>query len=259
MKIVLLGAGRVAEHLSQALQKGGHSIVQVYSRTAVHAQRLAERLQCQAVNRVETIDKTADLYLFAVKDDAIRPLAEALSAADVPGVFVHTAGSVSVDVFEGLATAFGVLYPLQTFTQGRVLDMRQIPMFVEADSDQTQALLESVATSVADKVCVMPSEKRRKLHLAAVFACNFVNHCYTMAADVLAEGGIPFEVLLPLIEETANKVREFAPHEAQTGPALRHDAAVMAQHVAMMTADPQAQQVYEVMSKAIYQRHNKSV
>ena len=264
MKIVLIGAGNVATQMGRALVAAGHQVVQVYSRTMSSAAVLADRLHCDATDNTGTVDKTADLYIFSVKDDVLPALARQLAPGREGGVFVHTAGSVEMGVFEGLLPHFGVIYPMQTFSKARDVDFEEIPVFLEASDGQTRQLLETFAATFSKNVIAMDSAGRRQLHLAAVFACNFVNHCYALSAEILERNGLSFDVMQPLVEETARKVRFMRPAEAQTGPAVRYDKTVINRQSALLADDRQMRAIYELMSESIHRlalekqnRHDK--
>lgn len=253
MKIAFIGAGNLATHLAQALLAAGHDVAQVYSRTEASAGLLARRLGCEAVTAVADIVADADLYVFSVSDSALEQLAAQVCPGREKGVFVHTAGSMPMSVFGGKAQHYGVIYPMQTFTKARKVDFSVIPCFVEGSDPATLSMLQTVCASISRSVICLSSEKRRTLHLAAVFACNFANHCYDVASRLLAEQGLDFGCMLPLIGETAAKVGDMSPAEAQTGPAVRFDRNVMERHLAMLDGKPQWQRLYEIMSEDIHQ------
>ena len=165
---------------------------------------------------------------------------------------LHTAGSMLMDVFCGHAARYGVLYPMQTFSKHTPVDFREIPVFLEASDASAYGMAEELARSVSGNVRAMSSADRRYLHLAAVFACNFVNHCYALSEEVLRKIDVPFEVMRPLIDETARKVRQMPPREAQTGPAVRYDRNVMDRQLALLEDEPDMQAIYEAMSRSIY-------
>jgi predicted short-subunit dehydrogenase-like oxidoreductase (DUF2520 family) len=252
MNIVLIGAGNVATQLGVALQANGFPVIQVYSRTLASAKRLGEKLQTAYTDALHQIVLDAGLYIFAVNDSVLPAILKAFPAAG--GLWVHTAGSVSMDVFkESRAERYGVLYPLQTFSRNRDLSFAAIPVFIEANRPEDEQLLENIALALSGKVTRLSSEKRKHLHLAAVFACNFTNHLYASAAKILEEQDLPWDVLLPLIEETAAKVRELHPKEAQTGPAVRYDTDVMNKHLELLKDDPDQQEIYRILSRNIHQ------
>ena len=233
MRIALIGRGRVATHLLKALQLAGHEVASINSRT------------------LEDLPEKADLYVIAVKDSALQDVICQATKGREDQLFVHTAGSMALDIFEGFCRHYGVLYPMQTFSKDQPVDFREIPLFVEASDAATLQRIRVLADSVSQHVYELSTADRRYLHLSAVFACNFVNHCYALAADVLAQKGLPFDVLLPLIDETARKVHQLHPIDAQTGPAIRDDQNVIRSQSALLQGTPQA--IYDLLSKSIHE------
>ena len=231
MKIALIGRGRVATHLGKALLQAGHKVVSVNSRT------LAE------------LPQDADAYIVAVKDSALQEVICKVTKGRESSLFLHTAGSMPLSVFDGYTRHGGVLYPMQTFSMEREVDFREIPLFIEASDAESLQQIRTLADGISQHVYELSTADRRYLHLAAVFACNFVNHCYTLAADVLAQKGLPFDVMLPLVDETARKVHELSPKAAQTGPAIRGDQNVMKAQAALL--DTPERTIYELLSKSI--------
>lgn len=261
MKIVLIGAGNLATNLGKALKKAGHDILQVYSRTATSAEALAAILDCPATIDLTAIDNRADVYILSIKDKALRDvigeLTRALNssgAALSEKVFLHTAGSMPMDVFKGKAPHYGVFYPMQTFSKTREMDFSIIPTFIEWNDETTHTRLATLAQSISRRVYPLSTADRKYLHLSAVWACNFVNHCYDIAAEILAAHHLPFDVMLPLIDETARKVHALSPHDAQTGPAVRYDENVIAAQSALLADDPELRQLYELLSKSIHRQ-----
>lgn len=248
----MIGAGRLATNLGRALSGAGHTITHVYSRTMESAHEAAGVMGGTPTNAVEVLGREADLYVLAVKDAALPALVSRVCEGRGDAVFVHTAGSMPLDVFRGHARRYGVLYPMQTFSKERRADFAEIPCFVEGCDEATTAFVERVALTVSPRVVRLSSADRRHLHLAAVFASNFVNHCYALAADVAARHGIPFDTLLPLIDETARKVHALAPREAQTGPAVRFDENVIQAQLALLAGQPRQQLIYSLMSEGIH-------
>lgn len=247
----MVGAGNLATHLAPALNSlDGVEVVQVWSRTQSSALLLADKLGCEAVTDVADVTTDADVYVMSVKDDVIGVLADRLCEGRAEAVFVHTAGSVDMGVFEDKVRHYGVLYPMQTFSKSRQVDFAEIPVFIEASDSMAMGVV-SELSGVSRHVTVLSSADRRYLHLAAVFACNFANHCYAQAARVLGERNIDFDVMLPLIDETARKVHQLSPLEAQTGPAIRYDEQVMEAQKQLID-DPQTRALYEMLSKSIH-------
>jgi len=252
MRISILGAGNLATRLGIALKSVGYDVVQVYSRTEQSAQTLAKLLGAEAVTRPEALKSDASLYLCALKDDA---LVEILDRVDVGnGILIHTAGSLPLKVLEPYADKTGVFYPLQTFNKERMVDFKTIPVFVEASDKVVLYVLKQLADDLGSTLYEVSSEQRLKLHLSAVFACNFVNYLYSVSSDLLAEQHLPFEVLKPLILETAAKVQTLAPSQAQTGPAVRFDRHVMDKHLAQLSGHSAWKTLYKELSEGIHQR-----
>ncbi len=249
-KIVLIGAGNVATHLGIALQEKKFSILQVYSRTLSSAKALGERLHTAYTDNLENLNPDASIYLFALKDSVLPEVLNAFP--HFPGLFVHTAGSLPMQVFENHAEHYGVLYPLQTFSKERNISFERIPLFVEARYPDDELLLKEVANTISQNVFHLSSEKRKYLHLAAVFACNFTNHLYNLAAEILEEQSIPWEILQPLIQETAAKAEALHPEKAQTGPAIRYDQEVIEKHLSLLSGSNK--ELYRILSQSIHQK-----
>lgn len=250
-RIVLIGAGNVATHLGIALQQAGWEIVQVYSRTDASASELGNRLQVPFVTSMAEVCTDADVYIVAVKDDALKELIPELVKGREGGLFVHTAGSVPMSVWEDHDIRHGVFYPMQTFSKQKPVDFRKVPFFLEGDGVETLLMLRGLACSLSEKVYDATSEQRMALHMAAVFACNFTNHMYALSAYLLEKNGLPFDVMLPLVDETARKAHQLAPKDAQTGPAIRKDMNVMNKHLDMLAGEPELKELYEKISKSI--------
>ena len=247
-KVVFIGAGNVATHLSQALKQSGCTILQVYSRTEASASILAQKLQVPYSTDLSEINVNADLYIFSVKDDAIVDCIKKLPPLN--GMFVHTAGSVPLSIFEGFTQRFGVIYPLQTFSKERNISFSNVPFFIEASNKQDEQMLYDIVHLISGNISVLSSDKRKYLHLSAVFACNFTNHLYDLAAQILEEQNLPFDLLLPLIDETTAKVHRMIPHKAQTGPAVRYDEQVIQNHINLLSNDNN-KKIYDIISKNI--------
>jgi len=249
MKVVLIGAGNVATHLSTALRKAGYRILQVYSRSIESAKTLAQNLNCSFTIDYSEIREDADFYIFALKDDALPDAIAGITPND--GLWIHTSGSVPIDVFKGYAKRYGVMYPLQTFSKERYQDFNNVPIFVEGVGEDEEFAVHQIASSISSCVSFLSSEKRKYLHLAAVFACNFTNHLYSLAWDILEKQDINPSVLLPLIDETAAKVHVMRPDTAQTGPAVRFDTNIIAKHLSMLD-DKLSEDIYNLISESIH-------
>lgn len=258
MKIVLIGAGNLATHLGKALHAAGHDMVQVFSRTMQSAETLASLLDAEPLTDMAQVRDDADVYIFSVKDSALEQLISQLCGekqlfGKEKKVFLHTAGSMPMSVFRGKALHYGVLYPMQTFSKQREVDFSIIPCFIEANDEFALKQIEGLAGQISHRVFQLSSEDRKYLHLSAVFACNFANHCYAASQELLQQHGIPFDVMLPLIDETAAKVHGMTPKEAQTGPAVRYDENVIGKQIQLLENQPYFQKIYDCMSKSIHE------
>lgn len=255
MRIAIIGAGRLATNLGKALNGAGHDIVQVYSRTREAAGQLAAIVGASPLTDVEALTGDADAYVIALKDSVVPLLLPSLCKGREQKVFLHTAGSLDLSIFSGMALHYGVLYPMQTFSKEREVSFNELPLFLEANDALTAQTLVALAESISTRIYPLSSQDRKQLHLAAVFACNFVNHLYALSADILQKSGIPFDVMLPLIDETALKVHTMTPAEAQTGPALRFDENIIRMHTSMLHGTPLLRDLYERLSLSIHQKH----
>ncbi len=236
MNIAIIGKGRVASHLGRALSSAGHEVA-----------------MCGGRNRDLPVPDEAEVVILSVKDSAISQVAQTLVQSKA--LVLHTSGSVPMDSIPSLRR--GVFYPLQTFSLDRNVDFRKIPIFLEAGTEEDMSVLSQLASTISDTYLPMDSERRKILHLAAVLCCNFVNHLFAISHDILAEQGIPFSTLFPLMEETLDKVRALPPHEAQTGPAVRWDENVIQSHISML-ANPVHREIYRLLSESIHFSHTEN-
>ncbi|KAA6332301.1 Glutamyl-tRNA reductase [termite gut metagenome] len=250
--IVFVGAGNLATNLAKALYRKGYRIAQVYSRTEEAARTLAETVEADYTTRLEGLQAGASLYIVSLNDAAFAELLPEIVAGREKGLWVHTAGSIPMNVWEGYVKRYGVLYPMQTFSKQCEVNFQQIPFFIEASDRKDAEYLKSIASTLSNKVYEVDSEQRQGLHLAAVFTCNFVNHLYALGADLLKKYNLSFDMMLPLIDETARKVHELSPKEAQTGPAVRHDENVINNHLEILAGEPKMQEIYRLLSESIH-------
>lgn len=255
-RILLIGAGNLATSLGVTLALAGRNPVAVWSRSIESAQQLASRIGCDACCDIDALP-SADIVIITVVDSALPVMARAVADKFPDALILHTAGSVPMNVLRDAgARRYGVFYPMQTFTRRRIADFAKITLFVEACDDENLSRIESLASVLTDKVVRATSEQRRFLHIAAVFACNFSNAAYCMAADLLAKNNLPFEAMLPLIDETAAKVHTMSPYDAQTGPARRGDVPVLKNHENML--DGRLKELYTAISDYIADNNIKN-
>lgn len=254
MNIVFIGAGNVATHLAVSLKNAGENILQIFSRTTDSARLLAQKLNADYTDNIAAITPDADAYFYTVTDNALPLLIEKIRIKN--GIHIHTAGSIPIDIFAQKQKNYGVLYPLQTFSKNKKIDLNDTPIFIESSNENVGKALSYIAQKLSSKIYTISSEERERIHLAAVFACNFTNHMFAIAEKL--SGNIPFEVFLPLIDETIQKIREIPPSEAQTGPAKRNDTSIIEKHLKLLTPTPEWQRIYKMISEDIA-ANNKSV
>lgn len=256
LNFVFIGSGNLATHFSQALSKAGNSILQVYSRTELAAKELAEKLETSYTISPGEISPHADVYFVALKDSAIADVLPHINFQNK--LVVHCSGSMPLSVLKKYSTNIGVFYPLQTFSKQRTINFAEIPVFIEANSTMNEEILFQIGRQISNSVSLLNAEKRKYLHVAAVFACNFVNHFYTISAEILNEKEIPFDVLKPLILETTAKVMEMEPAKAQTGPAVRFDENIISAHLNELKGKRNFAELYNSISKSIFEFHQQS-
>lgn len=255
IKVVIIGSGNVAQHLINALlksQRNGDTIelVQVFSRKAEDLFRLIDPSKI-ATNYHQLVE--ADLYIIAVSDDSIAIVSDQLPFKN--RLVVHTSGSISLDSL-GTNNRKGVFYPLQTFTKNKEVDFKTIPICLESENATDYQLLEKVASSISEKVFTINSEQRKALHVAAVFVNNFTNHLYQIGDEICKEHQVPFEILQPLIQETAQKILTLSPEAAQTGPAIRNDKLTIEAHQLFLSNSNQSN-IYKILTQSIQDHGQK--
>ncbi|MBC7510054.1 MAG: DUF2520 domain-containing protein [Ferruginibacter sp.] len=249
MKVVIVGAGNVATVLGRLIKKAGHQILQVVSRDAANAEILATELNCAFTDKSGIINKNADLYLIAVTDTAMSQLDERYHLGNK--LVIHTAGAVSKEVLKNVTHNYGVLYPLQSLRKQNMDLQQDIPLLIDANTPEALTLLEDFAHTISGNVSKLNDEQRLKLHLAAVLVSNFTNHLYMLAADYCHSEKADFKLLLPLIEETALRLRHHLPGEMRTGPAVRKDITTLQKHLELLIHYPAIHNIYLKMTDSI--------
>lgn len=272
-EIVFIGAGNVASHLAPALESSRvGQVCQVYSRTPESAQALCERIRSerksdafasstasvndvpQAVTDAAQITPDADVYIVSLVDHAVGEALSVVPPTRRDALWLHTSGSLPMEVLAARSDRFGVFYPLQTFSKDRDVDMAQVPIFIEGNTPEVTDTIRAMAEAVSSKVYYADGDLRRRMHIAAVFACNFTNYMFTVADDLLRRDGLSLEVLHPLLAETVHKAMTGSPERGQTGPAVRGDKEVVERHASMLP--PDLAEIYRLLSDSIYKRHH---
>ena len=244
MKIVILGSGNVAYHLIKAFYEKGILVSQIFGRNKKDLREISEEFNIP-YSTEEILD--ADFYLICVNDDVIAEISKKISKENC--LVAHTSGSLPKEILKGNYRKAS-FYPLQTFSKFGELNYSEIPFFVEAENKKDLVFLENLDKKISENVMFSDYEKRKYIHLTAVFACNFVNHLFARAKEISDSQKIPFHYFLPLIDETTKKIHKIEPKLVQTGPAVRNDERVLTLHKSLITNDEQLK-IYETMNKSI--------
>ena len=250
-RVVIIGSGNVATSLAHGL--AGHcQVVQIYSRKMAHARELAEAIGCPAAtDDLCALVPDADAYIIAVVDDAIASVIAAVP--DNGALWVHTSGSKPASLFDGHRSRYGVLWPMQSFSREMVIPLDEVHFFAEGNDASSLLEIMELGTLLSRHVTAVDSRQRLQLHIASVFSCNFANHMWTLASEVLDEGGLSFAAMLPLIRSTVDKLERLSPARSQTGPAIRHDQQVVDRHLAMLDGDKR--DIYQMITQSIINRN----
>lgn len=244
MKIVIIGSGNVAYHLAKAFHENKIPVSQLFGRNEKDLKFISEKLQIPfSTSQLQD----ADLYLICVSDGSISEVSKLINKENC--LVAHTSGSLPKEILEGNYRKAS-FYPLQTFSKSKDLDYKEVPFFVESDFDQDLEFLKNLALKISEKVMISTYEKRKYIHLTAVFACNFVNHLFARAKEISDSQDIPFDYFLPLIKETTQKIEILEPKLAQTGPAIRNDERVLIAHEELITDEEQLK-IYKIMNQSI--------
>lgn len=252
MDIVIIGTGNTATVLGRKLKAAGHKIIQVFGRDAKAASALAYELETESANYWSVVNRNAHIYLLAVSDIAIEEVAKEIQLPNK--AIIHTAGAVSKEILKDSSDHYGVLYPLQSLKKESSY-LPETPILIDASDDETLMLLEIVGKSISDSISLATDTQRLKLHLAAVFCNNFVNHMYVLMEEYCKKEGLDFQLLLPLIQETAQRIQTIPPSKSQTGPAKRHDVSTIEKHLALLEKYPDLKALYQLLTQSI-QHHN---
>ncbi|ELY1979662.1 DUF2520 domain-containing protein [Flavobacterium psychrophilum] len=251
IRVVIIGSGNVAQHLIKSFAKS--NIIQIVQAFSRHKESLKNIIDYSKITSNFSSLVDADVYIISVSDNAIAEVSHQLNLNNK--LVVHTSGSINITNLDD-KNRKGVFYPLQTFSKNAAINFNEIPICVEAENESDYKLLETVARSISKKVFQINSNQRKILHVSAVFVNNFVNHLYKIGNDICTENNIPFEILQPLIQETANKISLLSPDEAQTGPAKRNDTQTINAHLHFLTNENQ-KEIYKILTKSIIDNGKK--
>ncbi len=251
IKVTIIGSGNVAQHLISAFSNQENiELFQVFARNKSSISHLIN------LNKIVSDYKDlleADLYIICVSDNAIQEVASKIPFTNK--LIAHTSGSFLINDLDS-KNRKAVFYPLQTFSKNQEVNFLEIPICLEAQNEQDYQILEKVAQSISNSIYEINSEQRKALHVSAVFVCNFVNHLYQIGNDICEENNVDFEILKPLIQETANKIISLSPNEAQTGPAKRNDSQTINSHLQLLSNENQ-KEIYKLLTKSIIDNGKK--
>ena len=254
LSVSFIGSGNVASKLAEALFNANIKISKIYSNTFNNAKTLANKVNATAISKISTFDKNTDIIIISISDKSLYTIDYKQLPAN--SLICHTSGSVDMQLLNNCKN-HGIFYPLQTFSKHTDIDISNIPFCLEASSEENLNTLWTLAKSLSSNVQKINSQQRKKLHLSAVFACNFTNAMYSIAEDLLAESELDFDILRPLIEETAKKALGNSPHQIQTGPAIRNDDTIMNKHIEELNHSPKYATLYSLMSDIISEINTK--
>ena len=254
--VSIIGAGNVGHNFGLAFRQAGFLIREIYSRTQASAMLLSQTINCSYTTDLSQLNPDTDLIILAVNDDALPEVIKNIPIKDK--AIIHTSGSTPLNVFEGHGfSRYGIFYPVQSFSKNETESLHPIPICVEGNDAEMEDLLLSLARSVSTKVYSMDSDKRKALHIAAVFANNFANHLFHIAHEILHEKNISFEIIRPLLEKTSNKIKTETPLNAQTGPAVRNDSKVIKSHLEYLENHPDYKEIYQILTDNIFANQKK--
>ncbi|MBC8320151.1 MAG: DUF2520 domain-containing protein [Bacteroidetes bacterium] len=251
--VSIIGSGNVATALGIALSKAGIKILEVYSPNPDNSKLLAEKVGSGIAVSIEELNIVSDLYIIATPDTEISNVVSKFK--NIEGIVTHTSGSQPSEILGGNIKSYGVFYPVQTFTKNKIVDFKKVPICIEGSDETISQLLVQLANKISNNVVLLSSNQRQYLHLCAVTVNNFTNLMYNIAHDVLNDEGIDFSLLHPLIEETATKISEVNPAEAQTGPARRNDISTINKQLLLLAKHPEFKKIYKLLSDQIIKKH----
>lgn len=251
-KIAFIGAGNIATNLAVTLKNHNFEILQIISKTKKSSKKLAEKVNCEFSDNLKDIKKEIEIIFVCVNDNSIQTIANTDFLKNK--FLIHCAGSIDIDVFKEISQNYGVFYPLQTFTREKIIDFKQIPICIEANTVENQNILINIAKKISTNIQIINSEQRKYLHLSAVFANNFSNFLINSAIEILKDKKIEINLLKPLMNETIEKIFSNQTKAIQTGPAIRGDSFVINNHIKLLKDYPKLKKLYSFVSKSINEK-----
>jgi predicted short-subunit dehydrogenase-like oxidoreductase (DUF2520 family) len=249
MKIAFIGSGNVATFYSKKFAAAGHEILQIMSSTLSHAQELAKEFGCEAIHDLTRLTQQADVYILAMNDNSVKRYNDLLHIPNK--TVIHTAGSIALNELSNISQHVSCIWCLYSIKKESLPTRTDIPVFINSTTSQGETVAKELASAISTAVNTMDDEKKLNLHLAAVLVNNYTNHLAAVAANVLNTKQIPFHYLLPILQQTVEKLDVQSPLHAQTGPALRRDTVIMEKHVALLENHPEWQALYRALAESI--------
>ncbi|HNQ67588.1 MAG TPA: DUF2520 domain-containing protein [Bacteroidales bacterium] len=253
--VIMAGSGNLAFHLAKVISQSGITIRQIFSRNLISGKELALITDSSFTDDIDKVFADADAYIFAMNDEADKEIAEKLKIEN-DKILLHTAGSLSMDIFKIKTSNYGVFYPFQTFSKDAIIDFKSVPVCLEASNDGTYKELQGLCKSLSCKSYQVNEEQRKILHLSGVFACNFMNHCVFIGERILENEGLSSEMLKPLLQQSFEKIINNGAYESQTGPARRNDKISIEKHLDFLKKDKNLYDIYRIFTESISKTYN---
>lgn len=259
MNIVLIGAGNVGSYfISRIIDCNNFSekiVLQIYSRNINAIKKQVALFDIEVVDKIEEINKSADFYLFMLSDDIISDFVSKMEPTNA--VFIHSSGSLPINIFQKKTSNFGALYPFQTFSKNKIPTYYDIPIFIEASNSETYEQIKQLTEILKfNKLTKVDEKTRNTIHIAGIFANNFTNHCVYLAEKILMENNIKKDILLALIEETYEKLKNNDAEHSQTGPALRNNKKIIENHLKLLKNDNEMYDIYNAITNSILKTYH---
>lgn len=251
-RVVIIGGGNVANHMIRQVTGSGHKLVQIYNRTL---SALPQDGEANKTDNIHALTNDADIYIVCVKDAAIDLVAKDIRLNNK--LIIHTSGTTTKEKLKDCSSMYGIFYPLQSFSKNLSVDFKQIPVIIEANSEEARNILQSFASSLTNQVIYLNEAQRIPIHIGGVLVNNFVNELFNQAAGYIAEHQLSFDLLKPLIHQTIDKLEFGSPKEMQTGPAMRGDVETIQLHLNKLQDHPHLQQIYQMMTESIQRSQEK--
>ncbi|MDR2835572.1 MAG: DUF2520 domain-containing protein [Bacteroidales bacterium] len=254
IKIAIIGAGNVASHFVEKIKNTDIQILQICNRHINKAKKLANIVNAEAIDNFEQILPNADIYFFMLSDSGIVEIIDKIKSQK--GIFVHTSGTLSKDIFKNHTNNYGVFYPFQTFSEKDKLNFNDLPILLDTSNKYTSEILEKFAQNLKCKVYNIDEKQRQIIHLSGIFASNFANHCVFLGEQILKNENIDIDIIQPLLKQSFNKIFSIGAKKAQTGPAYRNDEIIIEKHLKMLENNRNLSEIYKILSKSIQKTYN---